>query len=164
MSRKGSLITGLIFVVLVALVAVPLKFKSGAQPLQSNVPSLPPGEGAWILKITTVDVRFVPSLRSSLHRGIQTGYPSTLANRSSPLKSCARSHRQYPQPHLPPGLPGATCTSPIPVSPRSAYLAAKPVAQSELTTLPGYVPQPTRRICPQTSPQCTGRLIRSETM
>ena len=63
MSRKGSLTTGLILVVLVALVAVPLKSKSGAQPLQSNVPSLPPGEGSWILKIAAVDGRRVPSPR-----------------------------------------------------------------------------------------------------
>ncbi|MGH9427786.1 MAG: tetratricopeptide repeat protein, partial [Terriglobia bacterium] len=60
---KRYLITGLIFVVLVAIVVGPRNFKSGAQSLQSDASSLPSGEGAWVLKIATVDGRFVPSLR-----------------------------------------------------------------------------------------------------
>lgn len=61
MNREASLITRLIIVVLVTLAVGPSKLKVGAESLQSSIPSLPSGEGAWILKITTVDGRRVPT-------------------------------------------------------------------------------------------------------
>src|SRR2546422_11666621 len=60
MSRETSLITRVIIVVLVTLAIGPAKSRVDGQWLQST-PSLPGGEGAWILKITTVDGRLLSS-------------------------------------------------------------------------------------------------------
>src|SRR6267143_4648596 len=60
MSRDSSLITRLIVLGLVTLAIGPAKSRIDAQGLQSTT-SLPSGEGAWILKITSVDGRLAPT-------------------------------------------------------------------------------------------------------
>ncbi|MDQ2938123.1 MAG: hypothetical protein M3R67_11525, partial [Acidobacteriota bacterium] len=68
MSRKTNLIIRLTIVGLMTLALGPSNSKAGAQSLQSELPSLPSGEGAWILKITSVDGRLVhmPGLNKRL--------------------------------------------------------------------------------------------------